>query len=89
VPPYGFKDEEGVRDETPILTLMLVAEEAIGIIPDGSVTMGAHEPATAVTWQVIVVGAVTEMLKQSMFENLTLFTVVGMLVPVIVKVVPE
>jgi hypothetical protein len=78
-----------VRDETPILTLMLVAEEAIGIIPDGSVTMGAHEPATAVTWQVIVVGAVTEMLKQSMFENLTLFTVVGMLVPVIVKVVPE
>jgi hypothetical protein len=78
-----------VRDETPILTLMLVAEEAIGIIPDGSVTMGAHDPATAVTWQVIVVGAVTEMLKQSMFENLTLFTVVGMLVPVMVKVVPE
>jgi hypothetical protein len=78
-----------VRDETPILTLMLVAEEAIGMIPDGSVTMGAHEPATAVTWQVMVVGAVTEMLKQSMFENFILFTVVGMLVPVMVKVVPE
>jgi hypothetical protein len=89
VPPYGFKDEVGVRDETPILTLMLVAEEAIGIMPEGSVTMGAHEPATAVTWQVMVVGAVTEMLKQSMFDNLMLLTFVGMLVPVMVKVLPE
>jgi hypothetical protein len=68
---------------------MLEAEEAIGMIPEGSVTIGAHEPATAVTWQVMVVGAVTVMLKQSMFENLTLFTVDGMSVPVMVKVVPE
>jgi hypothetical protein len=68
---------------------MLVADDATGMIPEGSVTMGAHEPATAVTWQVMVVGAVTEILKQSMFENLTLLIMAGMLVPVIVKVVPE
>ena len=71
------------------MILILVADEATGMIPEGSVTMGAHEPATAVTWQVIVVGAVTAMLKQSMFENLTLLIVAGMLVPVMVKVVPE
>ena len=59
------------------------------MIPEGSVTIGPHEPATAVTWQVMVVGAVTVMLKQSMFENLTLFTVDGMSVPVMVNVVPE
>ena len=68
---------------------MLEAEEAIGMIPEGSVTIGAHEPATAVTWQVMVVGAATVMLKQSMLENLTLFTVDGMSVPVMVNVVPE
>lgn len=72
-----------------MLILMLVADEATGMIPEESVTIGAHEPATAVTWQVIVVGAVTEMLKQSMFENLTLLMVAGMSVPVMVKVVPE
>lgn len=59
------------------------------MIPEGSVTIGAHEPATAVTWQVMVVGAATVMLKQSMLENLTLFTVDGMSVPVMVNVVPE
>ena len=67
---------------------MLEAEEAIGMIPEGSVTIGAQEPATAVTWQVMVVGAATVMLKQSMLENLTLFTVDGMSVPVMVNVVP-
>lgn len=59
------------------------------MIPEGSVTIGAQEPATAVTWQVMVVGAATVMLKQSMLENLTLFTVDGMSVPVMVNVVPE
>lgn len=68
---------------------MLEADEAIGMIPEGSVTIGAHEPATAVTWQVMVVGAATVMLKQSMLENLTLFTVDGISVPVMVNVVPE
>ena len=37
----------------------------------------------------ILVGAVTVMLKQSMFENLTLLIIDGILVPAIVKVVPE
>jgi hypothetical protein len=72
-----------------MLILMLVADEATGMIPEASVTIGAHEPATAVTWQVMVVGAVTEMLKQSMFENLTVLMFAGMSVPVMVKVVPE
>ena len=37
----------------------------------------------------MVVGAVTAILKQSMFENLMLLIVDGILVPVIVNVVPE
>jgi len=72
-----------------MLILMFVAVEATGMIPEASVTIGAHEPATAVTWQVMVVGAVTETLKQSMFENLTLLMDDGISVPVMVRVVPE
>ena len=75
--------------DTPMLTLIFATAAAIGITPEGSVTIGAHEPATAVTQQVMVVGAVTAILKQSMFENLMLLIVDGILVPVIVNVVPE
>lgn len=50
--------------------------------------MGCHEPATAMTVQVMVVVPVTTMLVQATFENCIVLMTLGRSVPVMVKVVP-
>jgi len=49
VPPKGLRLELGLTLDTVKGTDIEVVEESIGIKPEASVTIGDHEPATAVT----------------------------------------
>jgi hypothetical protein len=53
VPPKGLRLVLGVTLDTVIETEIAVAEASIGMIPEASLTIGDHVPATAVTKQVI------------------------------------
>ena len=83
-----MSDVLGDTEATAMLTMISVAEASTGMMPFTSVTIGAQEPATAVTSQVIWVPEVATMFKQLMLENIIELTVVGRLVPVMVSVVP-
>jgi hypothetical protein len=49
VPPKGLRLALGLTLDTVKETEMGVAEVSIGMRPEASVTIGDHEPATAVT----------------------------------------
>jgi len=55
VPPKGLRLVLGLTLDTVKETEIGVAEASIGMRPEASVTIGDHDPATAVTWQVICV----------------------------------